>query len=39
MASPLARHISPGEAGSVLRVLPEQLREFLISSNAGTDKW
>ena len=25
----LARHISPGEAGSVLRVLPEHLREFL----------
>jgi len=25
----LARHISPGEAGSVLRVLPEPLREFL----------
>jgi uncharacterized protein (DUF2267 family) len=27
----LARHISPGEAGSVLRVLPEHLREFLSS--------
>ena len=25
----LARHISPGEAGSVMRVLPEHLREFL----------
>lgn len=27
----LARHISPGEAGSVLRALPEHLREFLSS--------
>jgi uncharacterized protein (DUF2267 family) len=27
----LARHISSGEAGSVLRVLPEHLREFLSS--------
>jgi uncharacterized protein (DUF2267 family) len=26
-----ARHISPGEAGSVLRVLPGHLREFLSS--------
>jgi uncharacterized protein (DUF2267 family) len=27
----LARHLSPGEAGSVLRVLPGHLREFLSS--------
>jgi len=33
----LARHISPGEAGSVLRVLPGHLREFLSTQDAGTD--
>jgi len=31
----LSRHVSPGEAGSVLNVLPEHLREFLSSEGAS----
>jgi uncharacterized protein (DUF2267 family) len=34
----LERHISSGEAESVLHVLPEHLREFLGSENATTDR-
>jgi len=33
----LGRHISAGEAGSVLAVLPEHLREFLSSESASLD--
>jgi uncharacterized protein (DUF2267 family) len=31
----LSRHVSPGEAASVLHVLPEHLREFLRSDSAS----
>jgi uncharacterized protein (DUF2267 family) len=34
----LSRHISAGEAGSVLHVLPEHLREFLGSEGAAADR-
>jgi uncharacterized protein (DUF2267 family) len=34
----LSRHISAGEAGSVLAVLPEHLREFLSSENGAVGR-
>ena len=33
----LSRHISAGEAGSVLQQLPEHLRDFLKAENASAD--